>query len=443
MAIPSPPPPFHSILAGDTARLTRIFALQSQLDDGRYLHWDDLRHRPPPEGHTIQEWWAALKLKRAGSLRRLPFSASNGAPFQFGMTDCVVELLHGIDMALGGRRDTLQSLTTSEMRDRYLISGLIEEAITSSQMEGASTTRRVASEMLRSGRAPRTKSEQMIVNNYRAMEFIRRQAGDPLTPSVICELQRILTQGTLEDPDDAGRPQRTQDLRVNVIDNIDGSVLHTPPPAVELPDRIKLLCDFANGKTSYTGYLHPVVRSILMHFMLAYDHPFADGNGRTARALFYWGMLTQGYELAGFLSISRVLKKAQGQYKDAFLHTETDDNDTTYFVAHQLKAISKSIEDLRTYLETKRKEIAEVERRMRAGRNLNHRQRSLLAHAMRHPGFTYTFESHRSSHDVVFATARTDLLQLAKMGLLEEEKKTGRTRIFIAPKDLAGRLEKP
>lgn len=443
MAIPSSPPPFHSILAGDTARLTRIFALQSQLDDGRYLHWDDLRHRPPPEGHTIQEWWAALKLKRAGSLRRLPFSASNGAPFQFGMTDCVVELLHGIDMALGGRRDTLQSLTTSEMRDRHLISGLIEEAITSSQMEGASTTRRVASEMLRSGRAPRTKSEQMIVNNYRAMEFIRRQVGDPLTPSVICELQRILTQGTLEDPDAAGRPQRTQDVRVNVIDNIDGSVLHTPPPAVELPDRMKLLCDFANGKTSYTGYLHPVARSILMHFMLAYDHPFADGNGRTARALFYWGMLTQGYELAEFLSISRVLKKAQGQYKDAFLHTETDDNDTTYFVAHQLKAISKSIEDLRTYLETKRKEIAEVERRMRSGRNLNHRQRSLLAHAMRHPGFTYTFESHRSSHDVVFATARTDLLQLAKMGLLEEGKKTGRTRNFIAPKDLAGRLEKP
>jgi Fic family protein len=216
-------------------------------------------------------------------------------------------------MALGGRQDSLSRLTTSEMRDRYLISSLIEESITSSQMEGASTTRQVASDMLRSGREPRTKSEWMILNNYRAMEFIRSQREDELTPAVVCELQRILTENTLDDHDDAGRLQRPGDARVNVLDNTDGTTLHTPPRAEELPKRLALLCDFANGKTKTKGYLPPIVRAILLHFMLAYDHPFVDGNGRTARALFYWSMLHQGYGLAEFLSISRVIKRAHGQ----------------------------------------------------------------------------------------------------------------------------------
>ncbi len=51
-------------------------------------------------------------------------------------------------------------------------------------------------------------------------------------------------------------------------------------------------------------FIHPVIRAILLHFMLAYDHPFVDGTGRTARALFYWSMAHQGYWLMDFISIT-------------------------------------------------------------------------------------------------------------------------------------------
>lgn len=440
MAIPESPPSLADLARTDPAVFARAFALQPRLDDMRYLHWDELRHRPPPAGATSTDWWFALKLRRTGALRSLPFTDRHGKPFQFGMTDCIVELLHRIDMALGGRRDALSGLATSEMRDRYLVSGLIEEAITSSQMEGASTTRQVASEMLRSGRAPRTTSEQMIFNNYRAMEFIRSQDREALTPSVVREIQKILTLHTLENPEDAGRLQLPGEPRVKVMDNLDGTVLHAPPDASELPERLQRLCDFANGQASHQGYLHPVVRAILLHFVLAYDHPFVDGNGRTARALFYWGMLNQGYDLAEFLSISRVLKRAQGQYKRAFLHTETDANDTTYFVIHQLRALEQAIDALRAYLDEKTKQLEQLDRRMRAEQRLNHRQRALLAHALRHPGFRYTIESHRASHAVAFATARADLLELAAKGYLDETERAGRARVFAAPADLGGRL---
>jgi Fic family protein len=89
--------------------------------------------------------------------------------------------------------------------------------------------------------------------------------------------------------------------------------------------------------------VHPVVRAILIHFMLGYDHPFYDGNGRTARALFYWSLARSGYWLMEYVSISRLLRQAPAQYARAYRHTETDDNDTTYFIVHQLEVIQQAI----------------------------------------------------------------------------------------------------
>lgn len=438
MPLPLTPPAPASIL-GDPARLTRILATRQQLDDSRYLHWDQLRHRPAPEPLDHEEWWTALKLVRSASYRELPFRDRHGRPFVLGTCDRALELLHGIDTALGDASASAYPIATRETRDRYLVSSLMEEAITSSQMEGASTTRQVAAAMLRSGQAPADASQRMIFNNYHAMEFVRKHADTALTPSMALELHRILTRDTLEDTD-AGRLQNEDETRVTVISHLGGTLLHDPPAAAELPTRLRLLCEFANGKAPYRGFMHPIIRAILLHFMLAYDHPFVDGNGRTARALFYWGMLHQGYRLAEFLSISRIIRKAHAQYRDAFLHTETDDNDTTYFVLHQLGVIDRAIRDLHTYLARKQDEMRQVESLMRDSRNFNHRQRALLAHALRHPGFVYTFESHGNSHNVVLATARTDLLGLLESGLLEEIAKRGHARAFRAPRDIAERL---
>src|SRR5205814_10028127 len=52
---------------------------------------------------------------------------------------------------------------------------------------------------------------------------------------------------------------------------------------------------------------HPMVRSMILHFWLAYDHPFVDGNGRTARALFYWSMLRNGYWMFEYITISKII----------------------------------------------------------------------------------------------------------------------------------------
>ena len=437
MAIPQQPDPIspEEIQAAVSKLPDDLGLPRAEWADG-YLHWDELRHRKPPHGFTPREWWVLLRMGRARFQKLCPLRDSTGRPFVYALPDRAQELLHRVDQNASGSIQIPSEIMSPETRDRYIMSSLTEEAIRSSQMEGASTTRQVAKEMIWSGREPRTKGEWMILNNFRAMQEVQRLKADALTPEIVFRLHRIATENTLGHPEQAGR-FRLPTEAVRVEDHY-GRVLHIPPPADQLPQRLDEMCEFANYEFS-GPFLHPVVRAIILHFWLAYDHPFVDGNGRCARALFYWSMLRRGYWLAEFLSISEVLHRAPAQYLRAFLYTETDQNDLTYFILYHLDVLSKAIQDLHRYVQKKARDAQEFERTLRHTRSLNHRQRALLAHALRHPGFSYSVESHRRSHNVVYQTARTDLLGLKKLGLLELHK-VGRKMHFRPPSGLENRL---
>ena len=443
MKLPLSPPPFERLLP-ELLRRKPDQALRSAgpLVGGRYLHWDELRHRTPPEGLSHEDWWAGIKLARTGLLKALPFHDKQAAPMLFGMPDPVLQALHNIDRRAAGSLGMEVPIVSGEDRDRYLVSSLIEEAITSSQLEGAATTREEAKAMLRSGRKPRDRSERMILNNFRAMELIRELRTEAFTPARILELHRIVTADTLDEPDAAGRLRGDRE-RVQVVDAQHVNVLHDPPAAASLPERLERLCEFANRADDAAPFVHPVIRAILLHFMLGYDHPFVDGNGRTARALFYWSLARSGYWLLEYVSISRLLKQAPAQYSRAYLHTETDANDTTYFLIHQLGVIEQAIAALYDYLNRKASEQRDAENLLRhapgLSGDLNHRQVALLSHALRHPGQDYTVESHRRSHRITTQTARTDLQRLTGLGLLEQRKR-GRAFVFRAPEDLRERI---
>ncbi|MBI5329062.1 MAG: Fic family protein [Betaproteobacteria bacterium] len=415
-------------------------SIQATLPDGRYLHWDELRHRTPPVGLTLEQWWLGIKMARRSQFQKLPLQDKAGVPFTFAMPAPVIQGLHVIDRDTAGQILMDAPVAGPQDRDRYLMSSLIEESITSSQLEGASTTRRVAEDMLRQGRRPRDLSERMIFNNHQAMQHLRAVQKEPLTPALILDLHRRLTVDTLDDPADAGRLRQSDDI--HVVDPRDGQLLHIPPAAADLPARLEQLCAFANAGDDALPYVHPVVRAILLHFMLGYDHPFVDGNGRCARALFYWAMARQGYWLVEYLSISNVLRQAPGQYARAYLHTETDGNDATYFLLHQLDVIRQAVANLASYLKEKTRESRATARLLEQAalrERCNHRQIALLTHAVKHPDALYTVESHRSSHNTAYATARADLLNLAELGLLRAATQ-GKRFVFTVPEDLSARL---
>jgi len=435
--LPRRPPPLTELLercGGLQEALPLLTRLAAAAEGDRYLHWDELRHRQAPKGLTHEQWWLVEKISRRPT--PLPLVASDGQAFWFSQPPLLLQGLHQIDMQAGAGVVAPEAVTTRSTRDRYLVSSLMEEAITSSQMEGAATTREGAKAMIRSRRAPRDRSERMILNNFLTMQRIRELRNQPLTPQLVLDLHKLVSENTLDDPADAGR-LRSPGKRV-VVDDAYGTVFHIPPPAEELPGRLEELCRFANSQTPKV-FIHPVVRAIALHFWLAYDHPFCDGNGRTARALFYWAMLRQGYGLFEFISISSVINKARGQYERSFLLSESDDNDLTYFLLAQVKVIQQAIASLHAYLERKAGEVGALQQRLAGMEELNNRQLALLRHALRHAGFRYTVLSHQSCHGVSHQTARNDLQKLATRGLLTAGKE-GRREVFRVPEDLAARL---
>ena len=108
------------------------------------------------------------------------------------MPDTVQRLVHEVDRDASGRIELPEDITNHATRDRFVVSSIMEEAIRSSQLEGASTTRVVAKEMLRTKRAPRDKGERMILNNFRAMEWVRENRSNPMSVEALLELQSIV-----------------------------------------------------------------------------------------------------------------------------------------------------------------------------------------------------------------------------------------------------------
>lgn len=442
MKPPRKPRPTAEISADvfrDPGRLAKVLGPEPwpATVDGAYLHWDDLRHRTPPEGLSHEEWWLRLKLARGATAEPIPLRDAGGGPFVVTSPPVLRQVLHEADRDLSGRREVPEQLTTEGVRDRYQMSALIEEAITSSQLEGAATTRRVANEMLRSGRRPRTHDERMIFNNFEAMEFVRSIQDRAMTPELVFRIHRIVTDDTLDDSSACGRLRTEVESGHRFGVYFDDVLVHSPPPAAQLEDRLSAFCAFANGGAD-GPFVHPIVRSVLLHFWIGFDHPFVDGNGRTARALFYWSMLHHGYWLAEFLSVSHILRGAPAKYVRAYLRSETDGNDATYFVLDQVDVLRRAIDALLEYVRTKAADVRRTQEIVRHS-TLNHRQIALLGHALCNPDTTYEAKRHAASHRVSRQTALTDLKELAGYDLLTEGRR-GRAFVFSVPADLDQRL---
>jgi Fic family protein len=446
MKLPHTPPPWELILSqviqdGKFSEFFDFGRTESSRPD-RYLHWEEFRHRasPEPGGLSVEQQWAAIRMNRSSRSQVTTMTDAKGRPFAFFLTQKAFQSLHEIDLHCGGGIGVAEDgIVQSQTRDRYYVDSVIEEALTSSQLEGAVVTRSEARDMIRRQRPPATDHERMVLNNYRTMRLLSDLKNQPLSKEVILRIHREVTAGTLDKPEQEGR-FRFPDEDVRIEDEESGEIFHIPPPAEDLEKRMSSLCDFAN-EPGMTGFLHPVIRAIIIHFWIAYDHPFVDGNGRTARALFYWSMLKSGFWLAEFFSISHEILKAPKQYYRAFLYTETDGNDLNYFLNHQLQVICASISSLREYIGKKQAEIDSLRIHLQPKGGFNHRQLALLKHALRHPYTGYTVVSHQTSHGVSNQTAKNDLESLVAKTLLIRGKQ-GNAFIYTPAQNLATLLEK-
>lgn len=446
-ALPPPQSATAAVLFSDASELINAMRLQGHPIVRRvnrsYKPWREVRPIARQENLDPEQVWKAVKVIRLGARRELPLVRSEGGTFGFTETPVMREMLHRTDQLLGGGGaaafESHEGLVSDPaMRTRFAIRSMMEEAIESSRIEGAVTTRAEALNLLRSGRPPHTDHERMVANNYAAMQLIKKWLSRELTIDMLHELQRTVTAGTLTDVGHAGRfrladePVRVEDVRTNEI-------IYTPPPAVGLPDRMKKVIEFANFKHTGDNFIHPIVKACVLHFIIGYEHPYCDGNGRTARAIFYWLVLKSGYRVFEYLVVSELIRKSFAKYAEAYLNTETDDGDLTYFIFYKLRVICRAIERLTQHLEAEEVKIRRSLRLAAVDPTLNLRQRLLLDHAIRHPKTVYTVKSHATSNRITPNTARHDLEDLVRRKLLNTFK-VGRTVSYLLAPDADSRL---
>lgn len=406
-------------------------------EKGRYLHWDKFKRIYIK---NTEFSWLLTKMSRQSLMNVISL---DGYSFSFCVPDSLQSLLHFIDKNSGGSVgiSNLAGMSKTEQNQFLLKSLVMEEAITSAQLEGAVTTRKVAKEMLETERKPKTKDEMMILNNYRLMQQAIRLKNEPLTPELILSLHQTVTNQAIENNAISGEFRQDDDV---YIADYDGNRIHQPPSFTQIESLMTAYCNFAN--TDHNGennaFIHPVIKAIMLHFLMGYIHPFGDGNGRTARALFYWFMLKSGYWLFEYISISRLLKEAPVKYARSYLYTETDDLDVTYFIYYQAEIIKRAIHDLERYISDKqsrfREFIAIIASYTQA--KLSARQIQILQKAVKETGHIFTAKEVSNEFDVAENTARKDLNRLLELNLLGQIK-LGQTLGYISPNDLIERLK--
>lgn len=413
-------------LLGDPQLVSLLNKIESD-----YLYWDKVKYYAP-EGVNPEVLWHAVKLRRSFGAINLTFGNLH---FHFTITSKMQQLLHEFDLNFGGNIGS-DSIIPEKNQRYYLINSIMEEAIASSQMEGASTTRKIAKEMLRKQSKPMDKSQQMIVNNYNTISFLVEHKNEDLSIEKLLEVHRYISNNTLNDPAAEGT-LRTADT-ICVMNDITGEIVHTPPPAANLRDLLSQLCDFANND-NINPFIHPIIKGIIIHFMLAYFHPFLDGNGRTSRSLVYWYLLKKGYWMTEFLSISRIIYKNKAQYEKAFLYTENDSMDLSYFINFNLISMKKAYEDLKTYLQKKiREQKASLE--FTGLYHINERQAEIIRIYTEQPKTLLTAKEMATRFSITMKTARTDLQSLVELGLIAESPMNKRTIGYIRSKDFDTKL---
>ena len=376
-----------------------------------FEYWDTIKYKRCPEGCTPQQLWTYVKAARVKSM----MSVWGKYGITLTLTNQMQRMCHEIDMNWGGSWGT-DSIIGDENKEQYLVGSLMEEAIYSSQMEGAATTRKVAKEMLRKKMTPKDKSQQMIANNYQTIQFIVSHKDALLTPELLLQIHQLMTEHTMQDPQEAGCFRSNNDV---VVENgITHETVHTPPTFEEIPNFVEDLCRFFNEQDA-PQFIHPIIRGIIIHFMVAYVHPFADGNGRTARALFYWYMLKQGYWLTEYLSISRVIAKSKKSYEKAFLYTEADGMEMGYFVAYNMRVLQQSFKQLQDYIKRKQEEKRAANSFLRIG-NINTRQAQIIKMFADDSNLVVTIADLQAQFLVSPTTAKADVVGLMNMGLLSE-----------------------
>ena len=382
-----------------------------------YAYWDRIKYKKFSSNAPIEKIWAAIKFCRWLKSSPTVIMNEDGKFFRwYTHLPKLEEFIHKIDLNTGGHLSLSGSDIDEKNKMKFISRGIIEEAIASSQLEGASTTRKLAKRFLSEGRKPHTENEHMILNNYNSMKAIEEDfKNKPLGIDLLLELHSMIVKNTVSKKELFCFRKDSDNIVVE--DPLGQFTYHTPPKISFVESEIKRFIDFAND-SSEGHFLHPVIKAIMLHFWVGYLHPFTDGNGRLARLIFYWYLLSKGYWAFSYLPISSMIRKSPSQYAKSYIYSEQDDLDLTYFIDYNVRKIKLAMKDFERYIQKVSYRNKRMNMKAKSNFDLNERQIQLVQYYYENEDEYTTPTMHMNHYQISKSTAIRDLQYLLEQNFV-------------------------
>ena len=372
----------------------------------RYLTLDEIKHRVKQQGTAESEWINLKKeivtSRKTGSITL--FFKSIEPKFWFYPADVILKKIDEIERIGKDLYEQINKQAT--FKTEFLLDSAIEEAITSAIYEGAHSTRAQAEQLIASGERPKNKDEWMLMNNFRAMKWVKDNQSSSLTKNVILQLHKIVTENTLEG-DDINFQGKFRNDKVFV----------GPHEGIEHSKVEQAIDDMISISTNNPRYFHPLLKGILIHYFISYVHPFFDGNGRTARALFYFKSIKNQLNYVELLSVSAYLRTHGKQYEKSFEKVKDNEFDLTYFLDFCLDSISSALKEVARKVNYLLR-MTDLKERF----NLSQTQVGLMQRMALHKFRTIDIEAYAQKISKSREFARQELKSLLELNLVSEIK---------------------
>lgn len=403
----------------------------------RYVSWQEFKELPMPAGLSAEATWDLLKrLSRATGIE-FPIPDIEGLEYWYFRTHELSDSVSSIQCMCRADSALYRTLTTTQNRS-VVVQSRIDETVAAALLDGLAISEEDAQALLQLDRTPRNDTERLVRNTLTALDDLEGLAEVPFSRELFWHLRYLLMEGV-----DVRRIKRTKP-RMGLMTSD-----YSEEQVRQAGDRqlgfISAYMNYAAGDP----YDHPVIRALLIPDMFRFYRPLPDSNSEVGRLAFRLFALKVGLPVLGMLPLSRakldweddLLDSERVMRKATYLDSrEKDGADLTGWATLAVQLTLKSLGDLNWQLTQLQKRDEELRALLQQDPEINHRQRSILGRALRDPAAEFRIAFHKNQHNVVYATARSDLLELADKGFLGITKK-GRAMVFTPREKLREFIE--
>ena len=392
-----------------------------------HLNWEEFQAMPAPQSMSREAAWELMRLLNRSIGIEIPVPDLDGNDYWYHRTHQIADSIAQIQCLCRADSSLYRRLTATR-NTAILVRSRIDETIAAARLDGLAVSVEHYEEMLRTERAPRTDNERLVYNTLGALDQLEQLRNEPFSHELLMYLQNLVTEGV--DIDALVHAER----RLGTV----SFEYESGRTAEHAATQTKYICDYVNH-VSGDIHDHAVFRALLLPDLFRFYQPLPSVNSQVGRLAFRLYTIKTGLPVLGLLPLSQTrLDWEDGKLGSTFVSQgpaqyaegrKSNGVDFTDYATLSVQLAQVALLDLSWKLHELERKDEELRELLQRDPEINHRQRSILGRALRNPQAEFRIAYHKTTHNVVYATARADLLELVEKGYLVAGKK-GRAMVF-------------